>query len=300
MWGGSKITNINYLREKLHKTLKLCWWKNCASKGIEKLRKLRKEVEKESKWSLLVFSKGSVYLYSCTNNFVVICTGILPRSIHAFISSSIIFLHFTAFCTVPCCCPCHVHCGGRGWDQHQLPQCQWQAAQLCQPHFTSDCWYIFSRSQGRFGTFFSKSFYQLLEADGEDTSLVFSPTPSLLGDHCMRVLHLAEPNLAWGQQTKPHGYSTVGQKEMMVTGVSENTTLFSFLSGKFCISSWYQQPPSNTPNMTSNCLSPAYNAPFTFLTPATTLTLEDGDVHYLVHHEGVLAKSHFHVSDRTK
>ena len=68
----------------------------------------------------------------------------------------------------------------------------------------------------------------------------------------------------------------------------------------FCISPWYQPPPSNTPNMTSNCLSPAYNAPFTFLTPATTLTLEDGDVHYLVKHERVLAKSYFHVSDRTK
>ena len=36
----------------------------------------------------------------------------------------------------------------------------------------------------------------ILEADGEDTNLVFSPTPSLLGDHCMRVLHLAEPNFA--------------------------------------------------------------------------------------------------------
>ena len=149
-------------------------------------------------------------------------TGTLPRSIHALISSSIICLHFTAYCTVPCCRPCHVHCGGRGCYQHQLPQCQWQAAQLCQPHFTSDCWYIFSRSQGRFGTFFSKSFDQLLEADGEDTNLVFSPTPSLLGDHCMRVLHLAEPNFAWGQQPKPHGYSPVGQKEMMVTGVFEN------------------------------------------------------------------------------
>ena len=86
---------------------------------------------------------------------MVICTGTLPRSIHALISSSIICLHVTAYCTVPCWRPCHVHCGGRGWDQHQLPQCQWQAAQLCQPHFTSDCWYIFSRSQGRFGTFFS-------------------------------------------------------------------------------------------------------------------------------------------------
>ena len=51
--------------------------------------------------------------------------------------------------------------------------------------FTGEVWPIFS-----------KSFYQLLEADGEDTSLVFSPTPSLLGDHCMRVLHLAEPNFA--------------------------------------------------------------------------------------------------------
>ena len=104
------------------------------------------------------------------------------------------------------------------------------------------------------------------------TNLVFSPTPSLLGDHCMRVLHLAEPNFAWGQQPKPHGYSPVGQKEMMVTGVFENTTLFSFFIGQvlyiICISSWYQPPPSNTPNMTSNCLSPAYNAPFTFLTPA--------------------------------
>ena len=190
---------------------------------------------------------GSVYLYSCTNNSVVICTGTLPRSIHALISSSIICLHFTAYCTVPCWRPCHVHCGGRGWDQHQLPQCQWQAAQLCQPHFTSDCWYIFSRSQGRFGTFFSKSFDQLLEADGEDTNLVFSPTPSLLGDHCMRVLHLAEPNFAWGQQPKPQGYSTVGQKEMMVTGVSENTTLFSFLSGKYCISSVYLLDISHHP-----------------------------------------------------
>ena len=149
--------------------------------------------------------------------------------------------------TVPCLLPCHLHCGGQGCYQHQLPQCQWQAAQLCQPHFTSDCWYIFSRSQGRFGTFFSKSFYQLLEADGEDTSLVFSPTPSLLGDHCMRVLHLAEPNFAWGQQPKPHGYSPVGQKEMMVTGVSENTTLFSFLSGKYCLSSVYLLDISHHP-----------------------------------------------------
>ena len=83
--------------------------------------------------------------------------------------------------------------------------------------FTGEVWHIFS-----------KSFDQLLEADGEDTNLVFSPTPSLLGDHCMRVLHLAEPNFAWGQQPKPHGYSPVGQKEMMVTGVSKNTTLFFF------------------------------------------------------------------------
>ena len=66
-------------------------------------------------------------------------------------------------------------------DETQPPQCQWQTVQLCQPHFTSDGWYIFSHSQGRFGTFFSKSFDQLLEADGEDTSLVFSNTPSLLG-----------------------------------------------------------------------------------------------------------------------
>ena len=45
---------------------------------------------------------GSVYLYSCANNSVVICTGTLPRSIHALISSSIICLHFTAYCTVAC------------------------------------------------------------------------------------------------------------------------------------------------------------------------------------------------------
>ena len=33
---------------------------------------------------------------------MVICTGTLPRSIHALISSSIICLHFTAYCTVAC------------------------------------------------------------------------------------------------------------------------------------------------------------------------------------------------------
>ena len=35
---------------------------------------------------LTAISYGSVYLYSCTNNSVVICTGTLPRSIHALIS----------------------------------------------------------------------------------------------------------------------------------------------------------------------------------------------------------------------
>ena len=55
---------------------------------------------------------------------------------------------------------------------------------------------FFHVHRGGLAHFFPKSFDQLLEADGEDTSLVFSNTPSLLGDHCMRVLHLAEPNLA--------------------------------------------------------------------------------------------------------
>ena len=55
-----------------------------------------------SLFARLVYSKGSVYLYSCANNSVVICTGTLPRSIHALISSSIICLHFTAYCTVAC------------------------------------------------------------------------------------------------------------------------------------------------------------------------------------------------------
>ena len=55
---------------------------------------------------------------------------------------------------------------------------------------------FFHVHRGGLAHFFPKSFDQLLEADGEDTSLVFSPTPSLLGDHCMRVLHLAEPNVA--------------------------------------------------------------------------------------------------------
>ena len=75
------------------------------------------KVEKRS-----VFPLGSVYLYSCANNSVVICTGTLPRSIHALISSSIICLHFTAYCIVRCWRRCHAHWGGRGWDQHQLPR----------------------------------------------------------------------------------------------------------------------------------------------------------------------------------
>ena len=49
-------------------------------------------------------------------------TGTLPRSIHALISSSIICLHFTAYCIVRCWRRCHAHWGGRGWDQHQLPR----------------------------------------------------------------------------------------------------------------------------------------------------------------------------------
>ena len=39
---------------------------------------------------LTAISYGSVYLYSCTNNSVVICTGTSPRSIHALISLELV------------------------------------------------------------------------------------------------------------------------------------------------------------------------------------------------------------------
>ena len=122
--------------------------------------------------------------------------------------------------------------------------------------FTGEVWHIFS-----------KSFDQLLEADGEDTNIVFSPSPILLGDHCMKVLHLAEPNFAWGQQPKPQ------ERDDGDRSLWEHNLILLFIGQVlyiFCISSWYQPPPSNTPNMTSNCLSPAYNATmFTFLTTAS-------------------------------
>ena len=72
------------------------------------------------------FPKGSVYLYSCANNSVVICTGTLPRSIHFTLSSRlplfVYTLQLTALQLVRCWRRCHAHWGGRGWDQHQLPR----------------------------------------------------------------------------------------------------------------------------------------------------------------------------------